>query len=119
MIAPYLECISSCIRVPWAEVIAGSRPRAAAGIWRLAEAEREVLEYRSGDGLLRGIVVWEAQRLFLYVDPEWRRRGVASRLMGTAVLYWPIDFEAQEYSAQGLAFFRAFLFGCKVRRAGP
>ena len=70
----------------------------------------EVLEYRDPDGLLRGVAIWEPRgSLSITVDPDFRRQGIATKLMQEAVKHWPIVFESQSYTPDGANFIRKFL----------
>lgn len=45
----------------------------------------------------------------VYVDPSYRRRGVATDLLDAARLRWHIDIEAQVYTRVGADFMVAYL----------
>jgi GNAT superfamily N-acetyltransferase len=108
--------------IQWVSVLVGSQYQAEPGIRFLKGTTRcfgekrpiEILEYRDRDGWLRGVVSWEGEsvhHLFIMVDPECRRQGIATKLMREAVKRWPIDFQKQSYTRDGAKFFRKFLLG--------
>jgi GNAT superfamily N-acetyltransferase len=88
-------------------------------------AVSECLLYYDDKGVLRGILNyfpitasvplgngWVAEEragsVNVWVDPARQRRGIASTLLADAVRRWKIDFERQEYTAEGAALVNAF-----------
>ncbi len=42
------------------------------------------------------------------VQPEWRRRGIATELLDEAFKRWPIDLDRQRWTSEGAAFITAY-----------
>jgi GNAT superfamily N-acetyltransferase len=47
--------------------------------------------------------------IFILVDPDWQRRGIATALLDQARSRWKIKFEQQEYTPDGAAFIAYYL----------
>lgn len=59
--------------------------------------------YPQGAGRLE-----RAGNVNVFVDPQWRRQGIASALLDEARRRWSIDLGQQQYSDLGAAFIRAY-----------
>jgi len=57
----------------------------------------------SGDGL-----VAHAGEIFVIVDPDYRRRGIGTRLLREATCTWNIDLTNQGFTPQGVALVEKF-----------
>ncbi len=42
------------------------------------------------------------------VHPAWRRRGIGTELLDEAFKRWPIELDRQRWTAEGLAFIKAY-----------
>lgn len=78
----------------------------------------DCLLWRSDDGVLRGVLnyfpvdypPWEqAGNITLLVDPDWRRQGIAHRLLADADSRWRIVWTQQAFTKDGLLTVLAFL----------
>jgi GNAT superfamily N-acetyltransferase len=77
----------------------------------------DCLLYRDKHGKLRGILTHHpyavppfasAHDVMINVEPRYRRKGIARRLLRRALELWPIDVHNQRCTADGAAFIAAF-----------
>lgn len=80
------------------------------GIPGLSAGEDHVL-WRNGSGRVVGVLEIRLRRRFMVVvDPRYRRRGVATRLLREALGRWPeIDLKRERYTPNGAAWIQAFV----------
>lgn len=73
----------------------------------------DCLLWRDEGGILRGILNhypfesrWEKiGNVNVWVAPGHQRQGIGTRLVEEAMNRWPIDFQQQRYSAEGVALY--------------
>lgn len=82
----------------------------------------DCLLWRDDDGIVRGILnhygmdgsLLEARgNVNIWVDPAWKRRGIATALITEAVRRWDIDPAQQRYTPEGSALVTALLQGAR------
>jgi GNAT superfamily N-acetyltransferase len=86
--------------------------------------EVHCLLWRDDEGLLRGILnyydkdmpPWEkAGNVNVFVDPAWRRKGIATQLCMEATSRFPIRLEGQRFTKEGAELARALARVMKQR----
>jgi GNAT superfamily N-acetyltransferase len=100
--------------LPWETQVIQYPPKGERGISYFAGptsfGDVDCLLWRDDWGHVRGILnhygmdcpPWEHKgNVNIFVDPQWRRRGIATALLTEAVRRWPIDFDHQRYSRAG------------------
>lgn len=89
------------------------------GLPGLSAGEDHVL-WRNGSGRVVGVLELRLRRRFLVVvDPRYRRRGVATRLLREALERWPeIDVKRERYTEAGAAWITAFVRSSAAKEEG-
>ena len=99
------------VRDAWPKIVANSDATGSPGITHICDKDGHALEFRDDDGRIRGVLaLYPWGELLLAVDPEYRRRGICTRLLSEASDRGiPIDFVHQTYTRAGWATVRRFL----------
>mgnify|MGYP001607236734 CR=1 FL=1 len=68
------------------------------------------LVYRSRHGKPLGVLQYQTgYRFIVVVDPQARRRGIATKLLRAALELWSLDLRNERYTEEGAAWMNAFL----------
>lgn len=51
----------------------------------------------------------------IFIDPRFKRQGIATKLLAEAERRWTINFQQQRYTLEGEAFIKAYLRGPGLR----
>ncbi len=77
------------VRYSWADILRSSQQFGPPGLRRLSRGRQQVWEYRDHAGILRGVLYYERKEILFIVEPAFRRRGIATRLVRAAVASCP------------------------------